>query len=186
MCNLFLCVCVCEHMCVCLCGFIIRGLHVSMLCVHCTCAGVFYLSVYLRMRSCERSRSTLYCEPRATEGLPEPKPSISGGQIPHMQTNELAHSPPAGARGKKNRVQSMLGEVTGPPYNKMEIRKPSRDARSERTGKYKDKPGIRSSEWVLGKKKNERRGRDRTLKLFSTSEVHSAGDSAAVRSVVIL
>lgn len=128
----------------------------------------------------------MYCEPRATEGLPEPKPSISGGQIPHMQTNELAHSPPAGARGKKNRVQSMLGEVTGPPYNKMEIRKPSRDARSERTGKYKDKPGIRSSEWVLGKKKNERRGRDRTLKLFSTSEVHSAGDSAAVRSVVIL
>lgn len=153
MCNLFLCVCVCEHMCVCLCGFIIRGLHVSMLCVHCTCAGVFYLSVYLRMRSCERPRSTLYCEPRATEGLPEPKPSISGGQIPHMQTNELAHSPPAGARGKKNRVQSMLGEVTGTPYYKMEIRKPSRDARSERTGKYKDKPGIRSSEWVLGKKK---------------------------------
>lgn len=94
-------------------------------------AGVFYLSLDLRMRSFERLAAHSIVNPRATQGLPEPKPSISAGQIPHMQTNELAHSPPAGARGDKQQKKqgaAMLGEVTGPHIIKWRLGKPSCDA----------------------------------------------------------
>lgn len=129
--NQFLLVCVC----VCVCWhFPLRFKYKNNLSVcwmYCTVrvcvSGCFiYFSLFGHAVLWE-TQSKFYCKPKVTEGLQEPKPSIRGGHISRMQTNELEHSPPIGPTAQRSKIGSKdVREGEGMPYNyKMKIRKPS-------------------------------------------------------------
>lgn len=126
--------------------------------VYCMCVGVFYSSLYIE----DASQSKFYWTPRATEGLREPKPSIRAGHIPHMQTNELEHSPPTGSTTLQRQIRCCVRTVEGVPYNKLEIRKPSCGV------KAKGQANIRTHGWVNRFWENKRRPRQtvKTLHLL--------------------
>ena len=128
-------------------------------CVHCTCGGGVLFISWFEDAVLWETRSTFYCEPTSYSGTAGAKAIHQRWTIPPYANKWI--SALASRRGSRRQAAKKTGcsdvrRGDRPPYNKMEIRETLLWRRSERTGKYKDKPGIRSSEWVLGKKREER------------------------------
>lgn len=141
---LFLCRHVLSVLCMCayyLCVVIVKGTACEyVICTVWVWGRFIYLSLFEDVALWE-TQNKFYCKPRATEGLREPKPSIRAGHIPHMQTNELEHSPPTGPTTQRSKIRCEdVRRDEGMQYNKMKIRKPSCGA------KVKGQANIRINE----------------------------------------